>query len=456
MKTKFLFLILIFSNFLLHGMSLGHEAMAILEVACKKGFNLVDIDQLKKVNHAKLLKYITTFKENGCSCNRCHSNLDITWHWMGSPVLEKMCGLEKNGLTDCPLIEAINLGFEDIVESLLKWGDSPNRYSCYFDKEASALYIAASLNRANIVKKLLDRGADDPFRYHYVRDPIEIARVKGHKDVLEVFDDWQNKDKNSLRLFEAIEENDLLKLQFFLKKHFIKPNVTNKDGETPLHVAIRLYNFEAIRYLLSYGADITIKNKNKQTPVDYAPMRQDALPILFEALRPMRVFFMSLGHRNLAYLKDFCDRGLLFDFEKYKKLHYKLLLEWTKFLIHNKTPDVFLSDFADHPLIEAINFGFEDIVQLLLQNGADPNVKSGFDSQASALYLAVFFANANIVKMLVSAGANVNPDGKSPMQLAQEKNDQKIISILNGPENSVSGGIFNFFNRFYLLPSQNS
>ena len=66
---------------------------------------------------------------------------------------------------------------------------------------------------------------------------------------------------------------------------------------------------------------------------------------------------------------------------------------------------------------EAVCGGIEDLVQLLLQNGANPNIPGGNGQNQTPLHDAAFLNKSNIVKLLLAIGADVNArnaDGKIP------------------------------------------
>ncbi|HAP70314.1 MAG TPA: ankyrin repeat domain-containing protein [Flavobacteriales bacterium] len=56
-------------------------------------------------------------------------------------------------------------------------------------------------------------------------------------------------------------------------------------------------------------------------------------------------------------------------------------------------------EFLTTPLIEAATFGHKDIVEFLLENGADPKIKEGFSSD-TALMMAKQNGHNEIVKLL--------------------------------------------------------
>ncbi len=46
--------------------------------------------------------------------------------------------------------------------------------------------------------------------------------------------------------------------------------VVNSAGATPLHVAAGVSFLDGVLYLIKMGADVTVKDKNKQTPLSLA------------------------------------------------------------------------------------------------------------------------------------------------------------------------------------------
>ena len=87
---------------------------------------------------------------------------------------------------------------------------------------------------------------------------------------------------------------------------------------------------------------------------------------------------------------------------------------------------------AENPeLIEAVKFSDTDAVQLLLQNGADPDSRQ--TDGATALHWATYQENADMVKALIAAGANVNAVNRlnaSPLYLAAKAGNAELIKLL--------------------------
>jgi ankyrin repeat protein len=79
---------------------------------------------------------------------------------------------------------------------------------------------------------------------------------------------FDKKNFNPL-LFRLIANNQKDKLKFVLKNNQenLNINIQDKDGDTPLHIAVFLCNLDIIKILINHGANIKIKDKWGQTPI---------------------------------------------------------------------------------------------------------------------------------------------------------------------------------------------
>ncbi len=87
-----------------------------------------------------------------------------------------------------------------------------------------------------------------------------------------------------------------------------------------------------------------------------------------------------------------------------------------------------LSNAQTDPFKTSSEQGQLEIVQLLLSSGTDPDFSGNF----TPLQAAIFGGFADIVQVLLDAGADVNKEVKNttPLKLATEQGKPKIIQML--------------------------
>jgi hypothetical protein len=85
----------------------------------------------------------------------------------------------------------------------------------------------------------------------------ELVKVKNYRD--------ENFNSN---LHLAVKGKSMKLVKYFLNKR-LDPNNLNKDGQTPLHIAIKEGNPEIAELLIKSGANINIKDNEGKKPFDY-------------------------------------------------------------------------------------------------------------------------------------------------------------------------------------------
>ncbi len=165
-----------------------------------------------------------------------------------------------------------------------------------------------------------------------------------------------NKNNFNPLLFKLIANNQKDKLNLVLKnnKENLDINIQDKDGDTPLHIAVFLCNLDIIKILINYGASIKIKDKWGQTAIHrlYFCMNDN------QTLKIIELFRISKANFNQT--DNFGNTVLHLALKQIIKLEIKLNDNHYKFI--NKLKSLISIDIKNNEnisikdLLEIINF----------------------------------------------------------------------------------------------------
>jgi ankyrin repeat protein len=145
----------------------------------------------------------------------------------------------------------------------------------------TALHIASKDGNLDMVKLLCSYEADSDARNPVWETPICYAARNGHKEILKLLLDYGS-DPNEpiIHIVTQNGDNDCLKL---LIEHGARIEGSNGQDK-PLHIAAKTGNVEAMKILLKAGADIEAKNASGHTAFSIAADRRDkgALTLLLD------------------------------------------------------------------------------------------------------------------------------------------------------------------------------
>ena len=272
-----------------------------------------------------------------------------------------------------PLHAAIYGEHQDIALLLLESGADTKIRST---RDETALYMASDRGYADVVRSLIDRGADlnaickDYDEYDDVVEwtPLHVAICKEHRDT-------------ALLLLEAgIDLN-------------AKSQDRSVDGIdvkwTPLHAAIHRGHRDMVHLLLEGGADTETRCGDDNTALYMA------------------------SSRRCAYI---VRQLIIHDAD--------LNVECPGFSMYN--------DYANWtPLHEASSEGTSPIVRVLLEHGANPNAPDKFGE--TALHIASWHGDITVVKLLLEYGAKVDvrdKDGLTPLHKATHNVNTQAVKVL--------------------------
>jgi RNA polymerase sigma factor (sigma-70 family) len=288
------------------------------------------------------------------------------------------------------------------------------------------LHFAVRENQLEVAACLIEHGATFSFG-----NVLEIARDRGYAEMQKLLEaalaGAQNAAPEGETVAAAIRERDLAKARNLLDADPALTQAPDELTNQPIHWAVMTRQLDFIDELLARGADINARRKDGARPIqlcngDYnyrgwrdAPRDWPTTP------RDVLTHLRARG----AYV-DICTAAHIGDLERVREL-----LDEDQSLAN--LPSDYGAYYAGSgtPLRNAAAGGHIEIVKLLLERGADPNLpEEHIAPRGHALYSAVYNGHYEIAKLLLERGAYPNPEVESSA-------DAVFIAIMNGDQRMI-------------------
>jgi ankyrin repeat protein len=234
-----------------------------------------------------------------------------------------------DGLTS--LHFAAKAGCVDVVDLLIKTGTDVNARD---DFGWTPLHYAAFKGSVEIIRRLIASGADvNAEENEYGYTPLHVALVMSKEEtVLELIRAGADVTKVTKRgltpLHLAVQKCYVSAVEELLKRG-APVNAVDVKGNTPLHYAAECCKYgvrkKMMSLLLDFGADVKMRNKNGDTPLDYV-ICADEYEKLKELITELRRLYRVLpeylrrvqgaGARNKIVIRLKKD-GVYVDYEAY-------------------------------------------------------------------------------------------------------------------------------------------
>jgi ankyrin repeat protein len=179
-------------------------------------------------------------------------------------------------------------------------------------------------------------------------------------------------------LFEGAEDDENLNSLVRGKEGGAPVGASNEDGDTPLIVAIKSQNVEAVHYLIQQGADINQKNQKGYAPLHYAvrdiiDWSVEDWSLVGNLLSQTTIFNSQMPHILCSYRADVN----VSDHEDNTPLHHAILQHAAHYNVPTENIQILLQAGAqllpnnngDTPLTLAKSIDRSDIVALLEKEG---------------------------------------------------------------------------------------
>ena len=180
---------------------------------------------------------------------------------------------------------------------------------------------------------------------------------------------------------KAAKFNDVSTVRNLVSKG-VNPNILDSKGELMLNLAIKDKSNDVVAYLLNnQTTDVDISNKFGETPLMIASIEGN-LPVVKALVQGRKAKIDHIGWTPLHYA---CARGQL---------------EVAQYLLANGAIVDSMSPGNTTPLMMAVQSGNEQLIKLLLDKGADLQIKN--NNGFTAIDIAVIYEKPWIVEGLSS------------------------------------------------------
>ncbi len=326
----------------------------------------------------------------------------------------------------------------------------------------AALHVAAHHGHKAVVELLIKFGADVNqkiqsywalHRTHWT--PVEMAIEKGHIEIVKMLlsagADMQSMQSASCGPLQLAVTHNYIEIVKLLLAHDVDVNVPNKDGSTAIHIAAENGFAEIVQLLLDAGAHVQTKNNSGKTALDYASKNnhQKIIALLIdhgadEEELKQDEWFKAISNNDILQVKKLLAQGISIDIQvkdgwNFTALHIASDYGYTELvallLANNANPNRYSTVAAmiggEVPLHRALRREHKEIVKLLLEHGADVNIKDAHGY--TALHLAVYSGNIEIIQLLLACGADIHAkhvDETTPLHAAFINTHKEIIKLL--------------------------
>lgn len=180
-------------------------------------------------------------------------------------------------------------------------------------KGETILHLAVQNNLTSCIKLILEKGALLEARdkkgktalYYAFKEQMRDSQqsydlVKLLLDQGAVIDPFY--EQESTYLHQAIKQRNYKIIYSLIQEHHLNVNAVNKDGDTPLHIAVQFAGKLEMDRLLSKGAKIDIKNKKGNTVLHLAAIKSydEYYEIQINLLSTLLEHHLDINVQNLA------------------------------------------------------------------------------------------------------------------------------------------------------------
>ncbi|MCP4159287.1 MAG: hypothetical protein GY760_04380 [Deltaproteobacteria bacterium] len=357
---------------------------------------------------------------------------------------------------------------KEIVKLLLEHGADPNTIELYDNSPYSA---AVESDDIDYIKLLLDYGLDPNQTDDWCRSRLNILATKGKMDFIELLCEngasvevypigktpfvaaveegdfelceWLLIRGANINIRFEDDENPLIiavneekeEMVYALAEAGADLNCQNENGETALIIATKKGNLPIITMLLEKGADISIKDNDGESAISLASYREELQDTFREytgnQFEKPEIEYSSIVDKPLTpLLKSIYGQ----DMDRFEELVSKDDVDETNYR-------------GDTPLMIAVAFNRFDMMEILMEKGADVKKKNMFGDTAWSY--SFVYKDESIRKRLEGEGSKLDMDALNQWASLSMRRDDikksfedgdipKIVSFIDKKELDIN------------------
>lgn len=405
-----------------------------------------DLDQLKRQAKELLEAFVAGKPEAVAEVNAWYRRADPASFALHDAqlVMARAHGFDSwpklkahvDGVTIQRLVDAVKSGTVAEVRAMLKTRPELANMTVTYGDEHRAIHYAVYARNTELVRLLMQHGADARAGIHPHRDAtaaLTIAAERGYDEIVAIIHaEEQQRTEIPVNAqdtwSEWIAAGDEERAIAAMEAEPSLISVLDREGWTPLHIAAAVLNRRLVSWLIEHGADVNRPGKLGRTPLDMAASSRRTGD--FEAIAALlRHHGASLTPRAAVALGDS---------EWLRARHAEGTLvnpiEWSSgglltVAVRRDRPEMLtlLLDFGfdpnervrsdesgspafsqAFPLWHAVAAGKRHMAEILLRRGADPNAH--VDSSGSSVYSAFSHRQWEMAELLRQHGGIVSAD----------------------------------------------
>jgi ankyrin repeat protein len=303
----------------------------------------------------------------------------------------------------------------DIIRLLLENGANLDALD---DDGSTLLHLAISESKPPAAELLLKHGAKIDLQNNKRQTALHLALQHGHLEIIRLLlENGANLDAlddDGSTLLHLASSRSELPVAELLLKHGANVDLQNNKRQTALHLALQRGHLEVIRLLLENGANVDALDSDGSTPLDLG-IFSDA-----NSWRVEQAVGLLLERGANINLRNPEGQTILHKASRRGDID-------TIYRISKHGPDVNALDNngstpLDLAISDANSWRVEEVVRLLLEHGADTNLRNG--QGQTALHKASLRGYPSIIYLIVYHGADVDAqdnDGSTPLHLMISK-----------------------------------